>query len=146
MWTLAEIETVARRAHAGHTDRTGQPYAEHIAAVAEGVRARGGTAEQIAAGWLHDTVEHHRRPPEWLRSAPLPQSVKDMVTALTRGEDEDLESYVGRIHETPGARLVKEADLASNTDPERLAALDAPTRDRLTEKYTRTRTLLGRSR
>ncbi|GLF93701.1 HD domain-containing protein [Streptomyces yaizuensis] len=143
IWSLAEVEAVARQAHSGQLDKAGRPYAEHIAAVAEGVRARGGSAEQIAAGWLHDAVEDDRLSREWLRSAPLPQSVKDMVLALTRGEDEDLESYVGRIRTTPGAKLVKEADLASNTDPDRLAALDAPTRDRLIEKYGRTRSLLG---
>ncbi|MER6912750.1 HD domain-containing protein [Streptomyces sp. NPDC000594] len=142
-WSLVEVEAAARLAHAGHTDRTGRPYLEHIVAVAEGVRARGGSAEQLAAGWLHDTVEHHRVPLRWLHAAPLPRSVKDMVIALTRGDEEDLESYVGRIRATPGAPLVKAADLASNTDPARLAALDAPTRERLTEKYARTWALLG---
>ncbi|MER6910863.1 HD domain-containing protein [Streptomyces sp. NPDC000594] len=142
-WSLAEVEAVARQAHSGQTDKAGRPYAEHLAAVAEGVRSRGGSAEQIAAGWLHDAVEDHRLSLEWLQTADLPQSVKDMVLALTRGEDEELESYVRRIRTTPGALLVKEADLASNTDPARLAALDEPTRDRLIEKYARTRELLG---
>ncbi|MFD5314985.1 phosphohydrolase, partial [Streptomyces ardesiacus] len=45
---------------------------------------------------------------------------------------------------TPGARLVKEADLAHNADPARLAVLDGATRARLTEKYARMRELLGR--
>ncbi|GGZ27184.1 phosphohydrolase [Streptomyces inusitatus] len=141
--TLAEVESLARDAHAGHTDKSGRPYAEHIAAVAEGVRARGGSEEQIAAGWLHDAVEDHALSLEWLQTAPLHQSVKDIVLALTRGEDEDLESYTRRIRTTPGALLVKEADLASNTDPARLAALDPATRERLTAKYARTRALLG---
>lgn len=39
---------------------------------------------------------------------------------------------------------MKEADLAHNADPARLARLDdEATRTRLTEKYTRMRTLLG---
>ncbi|WP_448615369.1 hypothetical protein [Modestobacter sp. URMC 112] len=33
------------------------------------------------------------------------------------------------------ARQVKLADIASNTDPARLAELDEPTRNRLTGKY-----------
>ncbi|MEO3973426.1 HD domain-containing protein [Streptomyces sp. CAU 1734] len=143
LMTLAEIEAVARRAHAGQTDKSGRPYAEHIAAVAEGVRARGGSFEQIAAGWLHDAVEDDALSLEWLQTAPLPQAVKDIVLALTRGADEELESYTRRILATPGALLVKESDLASNTDPARLSVLDSATRDRLTAKYARTRTLLG---
>ncbi|MGW2115671.1 HD domain-containing protein [Streptomyces zhihengii] len=139
----AEIEALAREVHAGQTDKAGRPYAEHIAAVAEGVRARGGSEEQIAAGWLHDAVEDDRLSRARLEGAALPRAVKDMVLALTRGEGEDLSSYTRRVLDTPGALLVKEADLAHNTDPARLAALDAATRERLTEKYARTRRLLG---
>lgn len=141
--SLAEIEALAREAHAGQTDKAGRPYAEHLAAVAHGVRARGGSDEQIAAGWLHDAVEDDRLSRAWLDAAALPQSVKHMVLALTRGEGEDLESYTQRVRETPGALLVKEADLAHNADPARLAVLDEATRERLTAKYARTRRLLG---
>ncbi|NWF28341.1 HD domain-containing protein [Streptomyces sp. PKU-EA00015] len=141
--SLAEIEAVAREAHAGQTDKAGRPYAEHIAAVAKGVRARGGSDEQVAAGWLHDAVEDDVLSREWLEGAALPQPVKDMVLALTKGEGEELESYTRRILATPGALLIKEADLAHNSDPARLALLDEETRDRLTEKYAKTRRLLG---
>ncbi|MFI1012962.1 HD domain-containing protein [Streptomyces sp. NPDC020965] len=141
--SLADVERVARTAHSGRTDKSGRPYAEHIAAVAEGVRERGGSDEQIAAGWLHDTVEDGVLSLAWLQTAELSPSVKDMVLALTRGADEDLESYTRRILATPGALLVKEADLAHNTNPARLAALDEETRARLTAKYARTRELLG---
>ncbi|MFP1627128.1 HD domain-containing protein [Streptomyces sp. 5K101] len=141
--SLAEIEAIARDAHAGQTDKAGIPYTEHIAAVAHGVRARGGSDEQVAAGWLHDTVEDDVLSREWLEGAALPRPVKDMVLALTKGEDEDLVSYTRRILATPGALLVKEADLAHNSDPARLALLDEETRERLTEKYARTRRLLG---
>lgn len=141
--TLAEVEAVARAAHASRTDKSGRPYVEHLGAVAEGVRARGGSEEQIAAGWLHDAVEDHALSREWLDGAALPQSVKDMVLALTRAPGEDLRSYTGRVLATPGALLVKESDLAHNTDPGRLAVLDEPTRIRLTDKYRKVRALLG---
>ncbi|MGW4204268.1 HD domain-containing protein [Streptomyces sp. NPDC004726] len=143
--TLAEVEAVAREAHARQTDKSGRPYAEHLAAVAEGVRARGGSEHQIAAAWLHDAIEDHALSGAWLESAALPRTVKDMVLALTKREGEDLESYAHRILATPGALLVKESDLAHNSDPARLADLDEPTRARLTAKYARTRTLLGLS-
>ncbi|WP_327376371.1 HD domain-containing protein [Streptomyces sp. NBC_01216] len=141
--SLAEIERLARDAHQGQTDKAGRPYTEHLQAVAEGVRARGGGEEQIAAAWLHDSVEDDALSAEWLEAAALPRAVKDMVLALSRRAGEGPEAYTGRILATPGALLVKEADLAHNTDPARLGALDEPTRDRLTAKYARVRALLG---
>lgn len=141
--SLAEVEAIAREAHAAQTDKAGRPYAEHLQAVAEGVRARGGTDEQIAAGWLHDSVEDDALSRAWLDRAELPQSVKDMVLAVTKRPGEDLRTYTARILATPGALLVKEADLAHNADPGRLAVLDEATRARLTLKYAEVRRLLG---
>ncbi|MQS15426.1 HD domain-containing protein [Streptomyces kaniharaensis] len=141
--SLAEVETIARRAHEGQVDKNGHPYSEHIAAVARGTAARGGTEAQIAAGWLHDTVEDGRLSPEWLAEAALPESTKAIVEALTRRPEEPVEDYTARILATPGALLVKRADLAHNSDPARLAALDAATAARLTAKYARMRELLG---
>ncbi|MFF7983535.1 HD domain-containing protein [Streptomyces sp. NPDC007901] len=141
--SLPEVEAIARAAHAGQTDKAGRPYAEHLAAVAEGVRSRGGDAEQVAAAWLHDSVEDHAVTEEWLGSAPLTPRTRAIVLALTKREGEDPEAYARRILDTPGALLVKQADLAHNADPGRLAVLDGPTRERLTEKYARMRALLG---
>ncbi|MDQ0990921.1 HD domain-containing protein [Streptomyces sp. V3I7] len=141
--TLAEIEALARAAHAGQTDKAARPYAEHLQAVAEGVRARGGDAEQIAAAWLHDAVEDDALTEEWLGRAALSRRTKDIVLALTKRPGEEPEAYARRILAVPGALLVKEADLAHNADPARLAVLEAPVRTRLAEKYTRMRALLG---
>ncbi|AEY89388.1 hypothetical protein SHJG_4116 [Streptomyces hygroscopicus subsp. jinggangensis 5008] len=141
--TLAEVEAVARAAHEGQTDKAGLPYAEHLAAVAQGVRARGGDPEQIAAAWLHDSIEDDALSRQWLAAAALTPRTKAIVDALTKRPGEELEAYARRILATPGALLVKEADLAHNADPRRLAALDEPTRTRLAEKYARTRALLG---
>ncbi|MFF5492324.1 HD domain-containing protein [Streptomyces aquilus] len=141
--TLAEIEALARTAHEGQTDKAGRPYAEHLQAVAEGVRTRGGDADQIAAAWLHDAVEDDALSEQWLTEAALSRRTKDVVRAVTKRAGEPPETYAARILATPGALLVKEADLAHNADPARLAVLDEPTRKRLTEKYARMRTLLG---
>ncbi|MFI5820969.1 HD domain-containing protein [Streptomyces rishiriensis] len=143
MLTLPEIETLARTAHAGQTDKAGRPYAEHLRAVAEGVRGRGGDADLIAAAWLHDAVEDDALSEAWLAAAELSDRTKAVVLAVTKRAGETPEAYAGRILATPGALLVKEADLAHNADPARLAVLDGPTRTRLTEKYARMRALLG---
>ncbi|MEV7790691.1 HD domain-containing protein [Streptomyces sp. NPDC087512] len=139
----AEVEAVARAAHAGQTDKAGRPYAEHLRAVAEGVERRGGDDEQIAAAWLHDAVEDDALSERELNEAALSRRTKDIVLALTKRPGEPPEAYAARILATPGARLVKEADLAHNADPARLAVLDEATRARLTEKYARMRALLG---
>ncbi|KIZ14104.1 HD domain-containing protein [Streptomyces natalensis] len=141
--SLTEVEELARQAHAGQTDKAGRPYAEHLAAVAACVRERGGTAEQIAAAWLHDAVEDAALSEEWLAGAPLSPATKEMVLAVTKRAGEGVEAYTARILATPGALLVKEADLAHNADPVRLAALDGATRERLTAKYAKVRALLG---
>ncbi|MDX2919718.1 MULTISPECIES: HD domain-containing protein [Streptomyces] len=141
--SVSEVEAIAREAHARQSDKAGRPYVEHLAAVAEGVRVRGGDDGQIAAAWLHDAVEDDALSAEWLAAAALPQEVKDMVLAVTKRPGEELPSYTARILATPGALLVKEADLAHNADPARLAALDEPTRTRLTAKYAQVRGLLG---
>ncbi|ATL27766.1 HD domain-containing protein [Streptomyces formicae] len=140
---LTEVEALARRAHATRTDKAGRPYAEHLKAVADGVRARGGDEEQIAAAWLHDAVEDDALSEQWLARAALTPRTKAIVLALTKRADEPKEAYAERILATEGARLVKEADLAHNADPARLALLDDTTRARLTEKYTVMRALLG---
>ena len=141
--SLTDVETIARRAHDGQVDKAGRPYAEHLAAVARGVRERGGGEEQIAAAWLHDAVEDEALSEEWLAAAPLPKQVKAIVAAVTKREGEAAEQYAARILATPGALLVKQADLAHNADPARLAVLDAGTAARLTAKYARMRTLLA---
>ncbi|MFJ3665157.1 HD domain-containing protein [Streptomyces sp. NPDC090106] len=141
--TEPEVEAVARAAHAGQTDKAGRPYAEHLQAVAEGVRARGGDADQIAAAWLHDAVEDDALTEEWLLAAPLSDRTRAIVLAVTKRAGESPEAYAGRILGTPGALLVKQADLAHNADPARLAVLDGMTGRRLTEKYARMRALLG---
>ncbi|MBT3153452.1 HD domain-containing protein [Streptomyces sp. CHD11] len=137
------MAALARAAHADQTDKAGRPYAEHLRAVAEGVRARGGDEEEIAAAWLHDAVEDDRLTRRWLDEAPLTRRTKDIVLAVTKRPGEPPEAYAARILATPGALLVKEADLAHNADPARLAVLDGATRERLTEKYARMRALLG---
>lgn len=68
-----------------------------------------------------------------------------MVLAVTKRAGEPPEEYAARILATPGALLIKEADLAHNADPARLAVLDEATRERLTAKYARMRGLLGLS-
>lgn len=133
--SLAQVEDLARAAHAGQRDKAGRPYTEHLEAVARGVASGGGSDEQIAAAWLHDAVEDDALSERQLAGLALPQATKDIVLAVSKRPGEAPEEYAARIRATPGALLVKLADLAHNSDPARLAALDDATRERLTEKY-----------
>ncbi|MFR9728038.1 HD domain-containing protein [Saccharopolyspora sp. MS10] len=144
--TAAEVEAFARQAHAGQVDKAGRPYAEHLAAVAAGVAARGGDEDQVVAAWLHDAVEDEAVPAGWLDTAAISERSRLIVLALTKRAGETAEDYAARVLATPGARLVKEADLAHNADPARLAELDEPTARRLTAKYAAMRELLGLDR
>ncbi len=140
--SLGEVEAIACAAHAVQQDKAGRPYAEHLRAVAEGVRARGGGDELVAAPGC--TIPSRTASDDgWLEAAALPQATKDVVRAVTKRPGEEPEAYARRILATPGARLVKAADLAHNADPQRLAALDSPTAERLTRKYSAMRTYLG---
>jgi hypothetical protein len=88
-------------------------------------------------------VEDDALTERWLEEATLSARTKDIVRALTKRTGEPPEAYAARILATEGALLVKEADLAHNANPPRLAVLDEDTRKRLTEKYARMRALLG---
>lgn len=141
--SLAEVEAIARDAHAQQVDKAGRPYVEHLEAVASRTASYGGDDAQVAAGWLHDAIEDDVLTLNWLASAALPQRTKDIVVALTKRTGEPLQDYAARILATPGAVTVKDADLSSNSAPDRLALLpDAALRARLTAKYDLTRRLI----
>ncbi|MEY9849687.1 hypothetical protein ABH940_006797 [Streptacidiphilus sp. BW17] len=141
--SLAEVEAIARNAHAQQVDKAGRPYVEHLEAVASRTASYGGDDAQVAAGWLHDAIEDDALTLNWLASAALPQRTKDIVVAMTKRTGEPLQDYAARILATPGAVTVKDADLSSNSAPDRLALLpDAALRARLTAKYDLTRRLI----
>lgn len=143
---------VAQAAHQGQKDKAGRAYIGHPARVAEHARRRceeagvyGYEADLVvAAAWLHDVVEDTTTGEEQLREQFPPQTV-DAVMAVTRRPEEDPEVYYARIRATPGAVLVKSADLDDNTDPERTALLEPALRQRLAQKYARSRQLLAQA-
>ena len=69
--------------------------------------------------------------------------IVDAVDALTKRPHEPLESSMARVRANEIALWVKRADIADNTDPERISRLDEDTRKRLTKKYNKSLRLLG---
>lgn len=138
-------ERVARRAHADQVDKAGAPYIDHPTRVATAVRqqAPDSSADLVeAAAWLHDVVEDTGVTLDRLAELGLPGAVVNAVDALTRRHGEQSDMYYTRVAADPVALVVKLADLADNSDPERLALLDATTRQRLTAKYDHARQAL----
>lgn len=141
---VAAAERLATSAHAGQVDKAGAPYLGHPRRVVGHLLRAAPEAgpEAVATAWLHDVVEDSAHGLEELRALGFPERVVAAVEALTRRPGEGIEAYLGRVQADPVALLVKRADLADNTDPDRMALLDAPTRARLTAKYARYREVL----
>lgn len=133
-----EAERLARSAHSGQVDKAGRPYAEHPAAVAAMLIGQGCDDEVVAIGWLHDVVEDTEVTLDHLRQR-FGDRVADAVDCLTHRKGERNDDYHARVRTNPDAVLVKLADIAHNSDPDRLAVLDEPTRLRLVAKYHRAR-------
>ncbi|MGP3927997.1 HD domain-containing protein [Streptomyces sp. 8N616] len=138
--TLAETDALAAEAHAGQTDRIGVPYVEHVRAVA---RALAPAGERLAqAGLLHDIVEDTEWTLGGLLAAGVPAEVVTLVDAVTKKPGTAYADMIRRIAADEGAALLKIADNAHNSHPDRLAALPEEQRARLAAKYEDARAVL----
>lgn len=133
---IRKAATFATNAHEGQRDKNGSPYISHPARVASYVEEMGGDSVTIAAAWLHDVIEDCVEMDEFvLYQAGFPEEVIDVVTNVTKVRGESRQSYRQRVMSQPRSLLLKKADIRDNTDPDRLAQLDEPTRERLIGKY-----------
>jgi (p)ppGpp synthase/HD superfamily hydrolase len=132
-------QRIATQAHAGQTDKAGQPYIGHPGRVAASLT---GDEQAEAAAWLHDVLEDTQTTATDLAAQGIPATVVAAVEALTRGDGEQPDDYYARVAANSLALKVKRADIADNADPERLAALDPAIRERLTAKYDHARVVL----
>lgn len=141
---VAVARNVAMLAHIDQVDKAGRPYFEHpervVARIAE--RVGYGCDEALQVAYLHDVIEDTPVTLEMLRELGFSEEVVAAVDAMTKRKRESTEDYFGRVNRLQLSRIVKDADLQDNSDPERLALLDEPTRVRLIKKYTKSRELL----
>ena len=114
---VVRAEALARRYHAGQTDRVGAPYIDHPRAVA-GLLA-GCPEAWRAAAWLHDVLEHTDTTAADLIAAGIPAEVVRVVEVLTRRDGEDYLAFIDRVCADPPAVQVKIADALHNLDPAR---------------------------
>ncbi|MGW5053991.1 HD domain-containing protein [Actinokineospora sp. NPDC004072] len=140
MFTEADAVRIARDAHHGQVDKSGQPYIGHPLRV---MAALAGEHERMA-GVLHDVIEDTPVTADDLRAAGCPDAVVAAVVALSKADGEPQDAYLARVAANPLAAAVKRADIADNTTPARMAALDPATRARLTAKYAAALAFLDR--
>lgn len=119
----AELATVW---HRGQKDLLGKPYVQHLRAVARGLADF--DEEVQIAGWLHDILEDTEMTVEGLRSLGVPERSISAVEAVTKTPGQPYDQMIhGLAAGDPDSVLVKIADNAHNSDPHRVAALEART-------------------
>ncbi|WP_354643969.1 HD domain-containing protein [Kitasatospora camelliae] len=138
--TLTEVDALAARAHAGQVDKIGVPYVEHVRAVAAAL-APFGTGLQMA-GLLHDVLEDTELTAEDLLRAGVPSAVVATVRAVTKAPGADYTAMLHAITADHSATLLKIADNAHNSRPDRAARLAEEQRHRLAERYRAARAVL----
>ena len=137
MSTLERAIEIAARAHAGQTDKAGQPYILHPLKVMFRVSS---PAERMAAV-LHDVVEDTLVTLEELQSEGFSLEVLTAVEALTKRDGETRMDAAQRAAANHVARVVKLADNAENMDISRITEPTARDFERL-EEYKRVREVL----
>jgi (p)ppGpp synthase/HD superfamily hydrolase len=130
-FTLPDAVNLARRAHEGQIDKSGNPYIDHPLRV---MTRMDNVAEQMAAV-LHDVVEDTTVTIDELVQLECPTIVVRAVEALTHLPDEPQSVYLSRVANDPIALAVKRADISDNLSPDRTALLEPSERERLREKY-----------
>lgn len=128
---IAVARGIAELAHVGQVDKSGAAYIEHPRRVAERVSGDPGA---VVVAWLHDIVEDTEVTLAELAERFSPRIV-DAVDAVTKRAGEPKADYYRRVAADPLALEVKRADIADNTDPERLGMLQIEIQRRLRAKY-----------
>ncbi|OPZ85140.1 MAG: Bifunctional (p)ppGpp synthase/hydrolase SpoT [bacterium ADurb.Bin429] len=124
---LEDVIAFTARAHAGQTDKAGEPYILHPLRV----MLRMTTRETRLAAVLHDVIEDTAYTADDLRALGCPEDVIQAVLALSRRPDEDYFDFVRRAAAHPIARPVKLADLEDNMNLTRLPHVTEKDRQRL---------------
>lgn len=113
---LEKAIDLALHAHAGQTDKGGNPYILHPLSV---MMRMSDEKEKIVAV-LHDVVEDCGVTASDLRQTGFDTEIIDAVFALTRRENETYMEFVARCAQNKLARGVKIADIQENMDLSRI--------------------------
>lgn len=114
-------------AHKNQFDKSGMPYVIHPLHLAEQME----TEEEVCTALLHDVLEDAAYTLSELRKVGIPESVLEALRLLTRDSHTHYLDYVVKLRKNPLARRVKLADLAHNSDLNRLDHVTAQDRQRV---------------
>lgn len=113
---LNKAIVIATNAHEGQTDKCGEPYILHPLRV---MLSRKSEVERIC-GVLHDVVEDTDITFDDLRKEGFSEDIIEILDCLTKRDGEEYENYITRVLNNEVACQIKLADLADNTDPNRI--------------------------
>lgn len=139
MLTIYDAYKFASVKHAGQVDKSGEAYISHPLRVAMRMHSTDG----VIAALLHDVKEDCGVSDDDLRAIGASDDVIIAVDLLTKKAGMSYDDYLLAIKANPLALAVKLADIADNTDINRLAKLPQLTAARLIDKYTKALKILG---
>ena len=146
---MADAQRFAYEAHKGQVDKAGRPYFEHLRRIhSRLLRLMDGVPEErwddvlqgglLQIAYLHDVIEDTPYTATDLLEEGFHRRVVASVKLLSKPPGcrryLDWIEHIAELGDLPTI-LVKIADIEDNSDPERLALLDEPTRERLKKKY-----------
>lgn len=145
MPTIDDTIAFIQKAHAGQTDKAGNPYWQHPVSVMRRLGPDASWQERQVA-LLHDVIEDTDHTAADLLALGYPPEVVDAVQLLSRPQGENRPTYMNWIRSiaASGNRLairVKIADNEDNSDPKRIAALPPEGRD-IVGRYERSLRIL----
>ena len=115
---------IAYEKHHGQIDKIGMPYVFHPMHVAEMMDDEISTCVAL----LHDVVEDTDMTFEELEKE-FPEEVIAPLRVLTHEKGEDYLEYIRGVKGNEIALKVKKADMAHNTDPDRMRLLNSPEKE-----------------
>jgi len=121
---------IASEAHSGQVDKSGDPYILHPLRV---MLMQKKEHRRIIAV-LHDVVEDTEVTFDEL-SNHFGDDIITSLMAITRGNKESWEDFIGRCKADEDALYIKISDIADNMSAERMVKLDLATKTRLENKY-----------
>ncbi|MGN7149772.1 HD domain-containing protein [Arthrobacter sp. SAFR-179] len=123
-FTVETAKVLAEVAHNRQKDKLKRPYREHVLAVGD---ALADFDDEIRiAGYLHDIAEDTPMTRQALLDMGVPERSVDIIERVTNrlhSNPDDYQSGIREIAEDHDAALVKIADNAHNSLPERVQAL-----------------------
>lgn len=144
---ISYVADLAKKLHEGQFDKGGEPYFNHVEAVAMALIPFGGNA--VAGGYLHDSIEDTGITADELeKEHNIPTSVVEAVCFVSRNLYPEGVTYMNMIRAVAKdgsymSRLIKIADNAHNSRTDRIIpGADAEFLSFSRNRYSRVRKIL----